>query len=161
MTHRPAPIRVAAGTLVVAATVILTGCFANPLDTLVENVTEETTKNTAEEIIEGATGEDLDIEFGGLPDDFPEEVPLVSENVLQSVKVEDGMTLIVADSRSVKELAAQVKEDYAGWEEMSWGDLGEMVTGTFTKGESLSVTVGIIAGSEGEDTTVSYTVIPK
>ncbi|MGM7698503.1 hypothetical protein [Microbacterium sp. A84] len=153
------PIRFAGGTLVVVVAVMLTGCFANPLDALVEKVTEETAQNTAEGIVEAITGGEAGIEIGGLPDDFPEEVPLVSENVLQSVTVAEGMMVIVTDPRSMDELAAQVQEDFAGWEEVVRSDMGDMVSAMYKKDESLSVTVLVMKASEGEETTVGYTVI--
>ncbi|MGM7667606.1 hypothetical protein [Microbacterium sp. A93] len=153
------PIRFAGGTLVVVVAVMLTGCFANPLDTLVEKVTEQTAKDSAEGIVEAITGGEAGIEFGGLPDDFPEEVPLVSENVLQSVTVAEGMMVIVTDPRSMDELAAQVQEDFAGWEEVVRSDMGDMVSAMYKKDESLSVTVLVMKASEGEETTVGYTVI--
>lgn len=151
-------VRITGGALAVVIAAMLTGCFANPLDAIVENVTEETAQNTAEEIIEGVTGGETDVNFGELPDDFPTEVPLVSQNVLQSVVVAEGMMVIVSDSRSMKELAAQVKGDFAGWEQIAWSDMGEMVSAMYKKDDSLSVGVGII-GDDDEGNRVSYTII--
>lgn len=159
MTRNSAPTRIAGGALTVVVAAMLTGCFANPLDAIVENATEETAKNATEEMIEGMTGGEAGIEFGELPGDFPEEVPLVSENVLQSVTVAEGMMVIVSDPRSLDELAAQVKEDFSGWEEIMWSDMGEMVTGMYKKDDSLSVSVAVTQGSDGEDAGVSYTII--
>lgn len=151
--------RLAGGALAVVIAAALTGCFANPLDAIVENATEETAKRAAEDVIEQATGGETDVRFGDLPEDFPSEVPLVSENVLQSVTVAEGMLVTVSDPRSMDELVDQVKSDFSDWEQIAWSDLGEMVTGMYKKDESLSVSVGIFAGSDGEDATVGYTII--
>ncbi|WP_300267799.1 hypothetical protein [Microbacterium sp.] len=159
ITRRSVPTRIAGGALALVIAVGLTGCFANPLDAIVENATEESAKNAAEDVIEGITGGEAGIEFGELPDDFPSEVPLVSENVVQSVTVAEGMMVTVSDPRSVKELAAQVKSDFSDWEQVMWTDQAEMVVGMYKKDETLAVNVGIMAGSDGEDSTVGYTII--
>lgn len=159
MTRRSASTRIVGGALAVVLATTLTGCFANPLDAIVENATEETAKNATEDMIETLTGGEANIEFGELPDDFPADVTLVSENVLQSVAVADGMMVVVSDPRSMDEVVAQVKQDFAGWEEVVSSDMDEMVSYMFKKDESLGVGVGIMAGSDGEDTSVSYTII--
>lgn len=151
--------RLAGGALALVLTASLTGCFANPLDAIVDTVAEESTKGTAEDIIEGITGGEVDVEFGELPDGFPPEVPLVSENVVQSVSTADGMMVTVSDPRSVAELTAQVKEDFAAWEQVMWSEQTGMVVGMFKKSEALAVNVGIMAGGDGEDATIGYTII--
>lgn len=161
MTHRPAAIRVAGGALTIVIAVMLTGCFANPLDAIVDQVAEGTAQNAAEDVIEGITGGETDVSFGELPEGFPADVTLVSTNILQSVTVAEGMLVTVSDPRSMDELAAQVKSDFAGWEQLSWSDLGEMVGGMFKKDESLGVTIAILPGTDGEDATVTYTVLTK
>ncbi|WP_441906455.1 hypothetical protein [Microbacterium sp.] len=159
MTGRTASVRIAGGALAVVVAATLTGCFANPLDAIVDQVSEGVAQDSAEQLIEGVTGGETDISFGSLPDGFPAEVPLVSENVLQSVTVAEGTLVVVSDPRSMQELTAQVKSDFAGWEQIAWSDMGEMVTGLFKKDESLGVSIGIVEGSDGEDNTVAYTVI--
>lgn len=159
MTHNTPRARIAGGALVVVMAAMLTGCFANPLDAIVESATEETAKNAAEDMIEGMTGGEAGIEFGELPEGFPSEVPLVSDNVLQSVTVAEGTMVIVSDPRSIDELAAQVKDDFSDWEEIAWSDMGEMASAMFKKNESLSVGIAIMEGSADEGNTVGYTVI--
>lgn len=151
--------RITGGALAVVIAAMLTGCFANPLDAFVENVTEETSKNAAEEMIEGLTGGEAGIEFGELPEGFPTEVTLVSDNVLQSVTVAEGTMVIVSDPRSMEELLAQVKKDFSGWEEIVASDMGVIVSAMYKKDDSLSVAVGIMEGGDGEDNRVTYTVI--
>ncbi len=157
--RRSAPVRIAGGMLAVVIAATLTGCFANPLDAIIEQATEETAKNAAEDIIEDMTGGEADISFGRVPDDFPAEVTLVSENVVQSVAVAQGMMVVVSDSRSIEELAAQVEQDFAGWEATAHSDLGEMVSFLYKKDDSLSVSVTIMRSSDDEAATVGYTVI--
>lgn len=159
ITRTSASARIVGGALAVVIATTLTGCFANPLDAIVENATEETAKNAAEDMIEGMTGGEADIGFGELPADFPADVTLVSENVLQSVTVAEGTMVIVSDPRSMEELAAQVKKDFAGWEEIVSSEMGAIVSAMYKKDESLSVAVGIMEGSDDEDNRVTYTVI--
>lgn len=157
MTHRSASTRIVGGALAVVVVAMLTGCFANPLDAIVENATEETAKNAAEDMIEGMTGGEADLSIGSIPDSFPSEIPLVSDNVLQGMEIPEGIMVVLSDPRSVDELAAQVKEDFSGWEELGWTDLDMLVGGVYQQDASYTVTVSIMA-EEGSDAIVSYTV---
>src|SRR5688572_3529545 len=101
MTRRSVPTRIAGGAIAVVIAATLTGCFANPLDAIVDQVTEDTAKSAAEEMLEGMTGGEAGIEFGELPEDFPKEIPLVSDNILQSMTVPEGTMVILDDSRGI------------------------------------------------------------
>lgn len=158
MRRRSAPARAAGGALAIVVTVMLTGCFANPLDAIVEQASEETAKNTAEELIEGMTGGEAGIELGGLPEGFPEEIPLVSDNILQSMTMPEGTMVVVEDPRNMGEVAAQVKSDFADWEEVAFTDMEQLVSAGYKKG-SLGVNVSIM-GEEGSPTRVGY-IIPN
>lgn len=157
MTHRPVSTRIAGGALAVVIAGALTGCFANPLDAIVENATEETAKNAAEDMIEGITGGAADLSIGSIPDSFPSEIPLVSDNVMQGMEIPEGIMVVLSDPRGIDELAAQVKEDFSGWEELGWTDLDMMISGVYQQDASYTVTVSIMA-EEGSDALVSYTV---
>lgn len=97
-------------------------------------------------------GPDVDIQFKGVPENFPDEVPLVSTDVVSSVEIngEDGqgIALTVLDSRAAADLAPILREDFAGWDEAAWTEMGELIGGQFSKGD-LFVIVGIIADDEG------------
>lgn len=159
MRRTPVFARITGIALGAAAVCALTACFSNPL----EDMSEDLAQGGAEKIIEEATGGETDIEFGDIPDDFPDEITLVSDNVVQGMSINSddgkGTMVTVSDPRSVDELAQQVKADFSGWEETVWSDMGEMVTGVFLLDETLSVTVGVVEGSGDEDTMVSYTAI--
>ncbi|GGD34589.1 hypothetical protein GCM10010915_13730 [Microbacterium faecale] len=143
-------------------TVTLTGCFANPLEMITGGSDDGAIPSGADELIEGITGGGVDIEFGSMPDNFPAEVPVVSDDVLQSTSINSddgsGMMVVVSDPRGFDELVQQVRGDFSGWDEVMWTEMGELVNGTFTLDESLTVQVGVAEASEGEDTTVSYMV---
>lgn len=149
----------AGGALAVVIAATLTGCFANPLDAIVENVTEDTAKSAAEDMIEEMTGGEAGIEFGELPADFPKEIPLVSDNILQSMTLPEGTMVILEDSRGIDEVAAQVKSDFAGWEEVAFTDMDQMVSAGYKKG-AIGVNVTIMQGADDEPTRVSY-ILPN
>ncbi|MGO1538402.1 MAG: hypothetical protein ACTHZ9_09235 [Leucobacter sp.] len=158
--------RVLAATFAVAVSVTLVGCFSNPFDALTDRVAEGTAQEGAEELVEGLTGEGLDMEFGEMPADFPSEVPLVSDKVLNSASIsgEDGKkitSVIVVDPRSPSEVAEEVKADFADWEEIMASDMGgEMYTLQYEK-DTLRVIIGVLPGPEDEGSAVSYAVHPK
>lgn len=153
-------VRIVTGVLAMGIATTLAGCFGNPIDALVDQAAQGGAEQVAEDLIEGMSGGEASVDFGSLPEGFPSEVPLVSENIIQSMTVDEGMVVIVTDPRNKDELVAQVKSDFAGWEQQGTADMGEMAGFTFSKGETLTVNVSIIAPSEGEDATVGYTVIP-
>ena len=148
----------AAGLLAVS----LTGCFTNPLDMITGGSDDGAIPSGADELIEGITGGGVDVEFGSMPENFPAEVPVVSDSVIQSTSInsEDGsgMMVVVSDPRSFAELVQQVRDDFSDWDEVMWTEMGELVNGSFTLDDSLTVNVGVAEASEGEDTTVSYMV---
>lgn len=157
MFKRSAPKRITGAALAVVVAAMLTGCFANPLDGIVERASEEGAKNIAEELIETATGGEAGIEIGDLPDDFPAEVTLVSENIVQSATVEGSTVVLVSDTRGYRELQDQVKSDYAGWEETSSYQTEVMSIRRYENDEWV-VAVSIMAMEGEEDRMVSYSV---
>lgn len=79
-----------ATTLSVGLVVSLSGCFANPLDGLVEGLVED----GVQQIIEDQTG--LDIDFGGgaaLPSDWPASLPVPDGEILISGSAEGTSTI--------------------------------------------------------------------
>ncbi|WP_286300203.1 hypothetical protein [Microbacterium suwonense] len=161
MRHSAAS-RVAAGAIGIVIAGMLTGCFANPLDDIVkkaaESSSEEAAKNIAEDLVEGLGGDELDIEFGDLPADFPDGITLVSENVMQSMSTQDGLMVVVSDPRSMTELVAQVEADFSGWEEVSRVNAGPSTILAYKKDGLPGVVVTIMDEDDGEDAVVGYTI---
>lgn len=153
-------VRLMTGALAMGVAATLTGCFGNPIDALVDQAAQGGAEQVAEDLIEGMSGGEASVDFGSLPEGFPSEITLVSENIIQSMTMDEGMVVVVTDPRSKDELVAQVKSDFAGWEQQSTADMGEMAGFNFRKGDSLTVNVSIIAPSGEDEATVGYTVIP-
>lgn len=157
--QRSVRVRIAGGALAVVISAALTGCFANPLDEIVNKVSESSAQDAAEQIVEGMTGGDSKIQFGELPADFPKEIPLVSDEIMQSVTMDGGSMVVVRDSRGLKEITAQIKSDFADWEEVTFADLGQMVSGFYKKGD-VGVTVTVMSNDDEEGSIVGYTLTP-
>ncbi|MEJ1089710.1 hypothetical protein WDU99_15450 [Microbacterium sp. Mu-80] len=153
-------VRIVTGTLAMGIAATLTGCFGNPVDALVDRAAQDGAEQVAEDLIEGMSDGEASVDFGSLPDGFPSEITLVSDNIIQSMTIDEGMVVIVTDPRGMDELVAQVESDFSGWEQEATADMGEMLNVTYRKDESLSVNVSIIAPSGEEEATVGYTVIP-
>ena len=140
----------------------LTAC-SNPVDALADKISQEVGVAGAEKMIEGVTGGNVDLEFGQLPEGFPSDITLVSDDIIQSTSMEmeggTGMLVAVNDPRGIDEVAEDVRADFAGWEEVSWHKLNdEMVGGNFSQGEAISVSVNLIRAESDDVTTVGYIV---
>lgn len=154
MSHRTRTAIKGLGAIVaLAATVALTGCFANPI----EQLAEEAAQNGAEELVEGiAGGGGVDLETGGeLPSNFPAEVPLLDAPITVSIEQEsDGTTLwsVAVTPDDVPAAMAEAREMLvaAGFAEELWADAG-MNHGLFVND---TYSVGIVA----MDDTVAYSV---
>lgn len=154
MSHRTRTAIKGLGAIVaLAATVALTGCFANPIEQLAEDVAQ----NGAEELVEGiAGGGGVELETGGeLPANFPAEVPLIDAPITVSMGHElDGTTMwsVAVTPDDVPAAMAEAREMLlaAGFEEQMWSD-ASMLHGRFVSGP---YSVGIVA----MDDTVAYTV---
>ncbi len=159
MTKKQVFVRATATTCAAVWVVALSGCVPNPIDLAMDRATDEIAQGGAEELGDLMTGEDVDIEFGSIPDDFPDEVPLVSTDVMHSMKISgeegEGISLAVADSRDPADVAQAIRDDFADWEETAWVELGELVSGQFTM-EGLSVLVSVVEEDGGS--AVSYIV---
>lgn len=160
--------RVGRATLATAVAAVLTvsmsGCFSNPVDKLMDKVTEQ----GAGKLVEQATGGKVDIgSTGEMPKDFPAEVPLVSTDVISSfsMKVDDGKTWTVGvrGSGSLDQVSKQVKDGFAqkGWEETSWSNIGSELSGGMFTSEAHETTaaVNIMADEDTGEVMVTYVVI--
>lgn len=148
----------------IALSITLTGCGSNPLNDIADKASETVAEKGAEKVVEGMTGGEMDIEFDALPAGFPEEVPLVSTNVVSGMKVSgedgagDGFVVSVIVDRDPQTVAEDVKESFADWEEITaWSEVSH--GGGYTN-ENWGVIVGVVGGDSDQDTVVGYTVIP-
>ncbi len=152
--RRTAPALAALG---LGLTLTLTGCFANPLEGLVEGVVE----GGVEQIIEDQTGVDVDIDGSGasLPDSWPAEVPTVSGDVVFSAAADGNFTAAI----TVANLgAAQSAFDAlldAGYTQVAELSLGEGSESRVFENGAYNVAV-IIAQNEDGTGLVQYTVGP-
>jgi nucleotide-binding universal stress UspA family protein len=132
MPTLPATTRAAMAIAIAGVTAsLLTGCFANPVEELVNR--------SVEGAVEEATGGDVSLS-GELPADFPAEVPVIEGKI--------GLSAGDALAEAAAELeAAGYTEDTA----VSGGQVGAKV---YTGADYLVLLAG-------EGSTVSYTVTPK
>ncbi|MCD2442677.1 hypothetical protein LQ757_10375 [Agromyces sp. SYSU K20354] len=137
----------AAAALAALTSALLTGCFSNPVEDLVNQGVEDA--------VEGATGGDVSL-GGELPAGFPESIPLIEGEVGFSAGTggEEGW-IVVINSTAADPMAEAVSAlEGAGFTkntELSGGGGGAVV---YSDGEHV-----VLLASEGE--TVTYTVTPQ
>ncbi|MBN9606423.1 MAG: hypothetical protein J0G30_07415 [Actinomycetales bacterium] len=137
-----------AAALVVAAPVALAGCslIGNGVGGVVQGV------------VEGATGTDVDLS-GGMPADFPTEVPLVGGDVATggSLGSDDGKVWVVGIKVSGPEAydEASAKLAEAGFASGFEASDGDSRTGSFTKDD---LTVLVAVADPGDGFVATYTV---
>ena len=98
----------------------------------------------------------------GLPDGFPtKDIPLVDETVLTGTKGTAGgpfaWSVVMQSSRSVDDLAAEVKKDYASWKsaEGTGTSLGDVSILHFVND---TYEVGVTVARTGSNVTITYVV---
>ncbi|MFZ2963975.1 MAG: hypothetical protein WA006_04740, partial [Rhodoglobus sp.] len=85
--------------LALAVTPALSGCFGNPV----------------EQIIEGATGGDVDLGGASVPDGFPGEVPLIQGEVVFGASIGNAegriwnVTIKVANAGALDQIVSQLE----------------------------------------------------
>jgi hypothetical protein len=136
--------------IALAVTPALSGCFGNPV----------------EQIIEGATGGDVDLGGKSVPDGFPSEVPLAQGEVLfgASIGNEEGrvwnVTIKVADAGAIEQIVAQLEG--AGFSTAAEGFGGSTADGGTAIVENDSYGVLVVVSKDGENGFVAnYTVTEK
>lgn len=145
--------------LAFAAVCALSGCIANPIESLVENGV----KNGVEQAVEGATGQDVDLGSPGtLPDGFPaDDVPLIDGEITYSLGTsgEDGggwaVFIAVADKDQAFD-ALKKKLTDAGFEATMESNEADTAVGIFTSEEYV---VQASVTSDGEDGVVAQYVV--
>jgi hypothetical protein len=135
--------------LALAITPALSGCFGNPI----------------EQVIEGATGGEVDLGGNSVPEGFPSEVPLVDGEVLFGAAVgnTDGriwnVTVQVASAAALDEIVAQLEG--AGFTNTD-GFGGSTAEGGTAALESEAYGVLVVVTPDGQNGFVAnYTVTEK
>jgi hypothetical protein len=131
-----------------AVTPALTGCFGNPI----------------ESIIEGATGGDVDLGGAGIPEGFPTaEVPLIEGEVVYGASIGNAegkvwnVTVKVADPAAMDAIKTQLEG--AGFTSQDLGTSADGATGAF---DSATFGVLVVIAKDGDNGFVAnYTVTSK
>jgi len=126
---------------------LLTGCFGNPVEDLVNQGVEDA--------VEGATGGEVSLD-GELPADFPESVKLVEGDIsfAGGTGAGEGWLVMVTSEAADPVADARAALEGAGFAEdttVSGGGVGAVV---YSNDEYL-----VLVAGDGK--TVSYTVTPK
>ncbi|TQO19217.1 hypothetical protein FB472_0757 [Rhodoglobus vestalii] len=134
--------------IVVALAMIpaLSGCFANPIEGLVEQ----------------ATGGQIDLGGTEIPEDFPTEVPLVSGDVQFAIAVGDtqnrgyNVTILAGAESPLEGIETELAE--AGFDiQLQGSGAGGEGTVIFTSAEWAG---GVIVANTADGYTANYTVAP-
>ncbi|MGV8852809.1 MAG: hypothetical protein ACOH1M_09630 [Rhodoglobus sp.] len=148
-------------TLVIAAgvTVSVAGCFSNPLEDLANGLVE----NTVENVIEGSTGVDVDVNSdgkgGSLPASWPAEVPVPDGEIALSLSVGGSYNVtVVVGSQDAAEAGYEKFLDN-GFEVVSEFSLGEGVYAYGLQSDKWTVQYSWGEDDEGSST-VNITATP-
>ena len=136
--------------LALAVTPALSGCFGNPI----------------EQMIEGATGGDVDLGGKSVPNGFPSEVPLAQGEVLfgASIGNDEGrvwnVTIKVSDATAIEQIVAQLEG--AGFSTAAEGFGGSNADGGTAILENERYGVLVVVSKDGDNGFVAnYTVTEK
>ena len=142
-TRYTAPIALA---IALAMTPALSGCFGNPV----------------ESIIEGATGGEVDLGGTSLPADFPtDQVPMIDGDIIYGGSIGSGaekvfnVTIRVSDGAALQ----QIKDELEGAGFVSQADMGEATSGGTYIASSDAWGVLVVVSEDGSNGWVAnYTV---
>lgn len=76
----------------------LTGCFQNPLESLVEDAVGGAVENAVENELEQELGEGAEVDFSGdvaLPSDWPAEIPVPDGEIFSAMSLDGTHTIVV------------------------------------------------------------------
>ncbi len=137
----------AAAALAALTSALLTGCFSNPVEDLVNQGVEDA--------VEGATGGDVSL-GGELPAGFPESIPLIEGEIGFSAGTggEEGWIVVINSTAADPMADAEAALEGAGYTkntELSGGGGGAVV---YSDDENV-----VLLAGDGE--TVTYTVTPQ
>ncbi|MDZ8276184.1 hypothetical protein R2Q81_09535 [Microbacterium aquimaris] len=142
--------------LTAGGVLVLTGCFANPIEQLVGGGAED----AVERLIEEQTGTDIDIDTGGgvdVPEGWP-ELPLPDGDLLAAYEVDGAFSLYyqITDPATAESLVATLEGQ--GFESISSGEVGDLKT-VLLQTPEWSVNVGW-GFEDGDVVTLSYSAFP-
>lgn len=155
--------RTALAALGLASAFALTGCFANPLDGLVENVVGGGVEN----LIENELGGDVDVNIPGsggtstLPSSWPSDVPTPDGDVIFSLGTPGNWaaTIIVANAGVVDAIYGDLEG--AGYTLISEADFGGLASRVY-ENDVYNVSVSGTPSEDGTSTvTVQYIIAEK
>ena len=128
-------------------TSLLTGCFGNPVENLVNQGVEDA--------VESATGGDVSLD-GELPEGFPTSVPLIDGDITVAAGAggADGWVVVISSSASDPVAEAASALEGAGFTEDTTVSGAGMGAKVYSNAEYI-----VLLAGEGE--TVSYTVTPQ
>ncbi|WP_294179422.1 hypothetical protein [uncultured Schumannella sp.] len=136
----------------------LSGCFANPL----ESITEGLVENGVEELIEGQTGVDIDVNGSGvsLPDSWPSELPLPDGELLFSIAAGGTYSaqFEVSDDSAFLNLGAQLQS--AGYELVSEADFGGLLSAGY-ENDTYFITLSYVPGEGDTGNGLQYGISEK
>ena len=126
---------------------LLTGCFGNPVENLVNQGVEDA--------VESATGGDVSLD-GELPEGFPTSVPLIDGDITVAAGAggADGWVVVISSSASDPVAEAASALEGAGFTEDTTVSGAGMGAKVYSNAEYI-----VLLAGEGE--TVSYTVTPQ
>lgn len=151
--HR-APLTIAAITLLAVGA---TGCFQNPIEAAIQGAVNDTVEN----VVEDATGADIDVDLDGggasIPDGFPSDLPLSAGDPFSALAINGTYTLTYTSTKDAAEaLVAEYRN--GGWSVISEADYGELKVYIFDNGEWQ---VSISSVEENGEIVLSYTAGPS
>ncbi|MDZ8202571.1 hypothetical protein RZO50_13710 [Microbacterium sp. SSW1-59] len=142
--------------LTAGSLLVLSGCFANPLEQLIGGGAED----AVERIIEEQTGTDIDLDTGGgadIPDGWP-DLPLPAGDLVAAYAVDGTFSLVYAvEGEAAAESLIGALEGQ-GFESISSGDVGDLKTVLLQTSEwTVNVGWGL---EDGDAVSLSYTAFP-
>jgi len=137
----------------------VSGCFANPLEQLTENLVE----GGIEQIVEDQTGVNIDVDSTGtgasLPDNWPADVPTVDGNVQFSVATEGIFSATIEATSFADAEGAYTAMLDAGYTQVAeFQVVDDASSRTFENG-TWNVNILVAANADGTGQ-VQYTIIP-
>lgn len=148
MSTMPTTTRAAIAVVIAGITAtLLTGCFGNPVEDLVNRGVEDA--------VEDATGGDVSI-GGELPADFPTSVPIIDGDISLAAGAggADGWVVVITSSASDPVAEAAAALETAGFTEDTTVSGAGMGAKVYSNAEYLVLVAG-------EGTTLTYTVTPQ
>jgi len=143
--------------LSIGLALILSGCFANPLDQLTEGLAE----GGVEQIIEDQTGVDVDIDGTGasLPESWPADVPTIDGNVQFSLATEGIFSATIEATSFADAEGAYTAMLDAGYTQVAEFQVSDDASSRTFENGTWNVNILVAANEDGTGQ-VQYTITP-